>query len=115
MCATTKNRTIPTIILARGLADLALQPCTEILLLVADLLNSIILVVVLGVCLLHRLCSFLLECVSQQESVERPGRSARSDEALHRLHARCSAGAENQYIDAHLWAMSGCGPLRLSR
>jgi hypothetical protein len=99
MCTTTKNRTIPTMIMDRGLADFALQPCSGVLLLGADLLNSIILVVVLGVCILHRLCSFLLECVLQQELVGRPGRSSRRDETLFRLHARCRT--EHKYTDTH--------------
>ena len=84
----------------RGLADLTLQPCAGILLLGADVVNTIIVVVGLAVCLLHRLCALLLVHLSQQQSEERPGRSARSDEALHRLHVR----SKHQYADAHLCA-----------
>jgi hypothetical protein len=90
----------------RGLADVALQPCTAILFLAADVVNTMIVFVGLAVCLWHRLCDLLLVHLSQQQSEERPARSARSDEALHRLQA---AGArtvrsEHQFADAHLWA-----------
>ena len=112
MSTTTKNRTIPTMILDRGLTDFVFHPYSGILLIGTDLLNSIILVVVLGVCILHRLCSFLLECELQQELVERPGRSSRRDETLFRLHARCRT--EHKYTDEHWWVMSDCEPLQHS-